>query len=295
MATLSKLAKKIKEDIVSPVDLYKTSIFLCGSGERNGKTGREIIAKELEGGHLFYVYRYNIIYPEDIFAQLLHGSQSVDLLSLENMLAESVDVIIIIPESPGAIAELGAFTNNEKLLNKIICLQDTKYKKGKSFISSGPIKLLKSLKNKQVLYVEFNKIDKHISKIREGINRAKKSNIRRLDYINLLQVENFVLPAIYLLETADKDILIKLVKEVLNPNDKNFASHATTASLTILSKNKQVFLTSKGYKLTGFGLNHFINLGKKNRRSYSIDLNKLDDLRIDILTWRLRNKKLNLA
>ncbi len=205
-----------------------------------------------------HIYRYNIIYPEDIFAQLLHGSQSVDLLSLENMLAESVDVIIIIPESPGAIAELGAFTNNKLLLKKIICLQDAKYKKEKSFINSGPIRLLKSLENKQVFFVEFDKIDKHISKIIEGINKAKKNNIKRLDFITLLQVENFVLPAIYLLETADKDILIKLVKEVLNPKDKIYASHATTASLTILLKNKQAFLTSKGYKLTEFGLNHFI-------------------------------------
>ena len=84
---------------------------------------------------------------EDIFDELLYSSKTKDLLSLEALLAESVDAIVLIPESPGSFAELWAFANDERLRKKMICVVDKKYKKDKSFINQGPLKLVKKENN----------------------------------------------------------------------------------------------------------------------------------------------------
>ena len=111
-------------------------MFLCGADISMKDKLRYKIANEFK--YFWNSYWYEIIYPEDIFDELLYSSRSKDLLSLENLLADSVDVILMIPESPGSFAELGAFANNEKLRAKIVCIIDEKYKKNKSFINQGP-------------------------------------------------------------------------------------------------------------------------------------------------------------
>src|SRR5690606_18990715 len=138
---------------------FKTSIFLCGADISQKTTIRFKIAKALTDSH-HYNLHYDLIYPEDIFDELLFSSHSPDLLSLENLLADSVDAVIMIPESPGSFTELGAFASNEKLRAKLVCVIDEKYKKTKSFISQGPLKLVKKTNKTNIVYVNFDNIGK---------------------------------------------------------------------------------------------------------------------------------------
>ncbi len=56
-----------------------------------------------------------------------------DLLALESFLADNSDLILIVCESPGSFAELGAFVNNESTLNKVVVLIQKKYKKAAQY------------------------------------------------------------------------------------------------------------------------------------------------------------------
>ena len=94
-----KISKKIREDIFKPANSFKTTIFLCGADKSQKDKMRFKIAESLTG--FWYKHYYDLIYPEDIFDELLYSSQSKDLLSLEGLLADSVDAIVLIPESPG--------------------------------------------------------------------------------------------------------------------------------------------------------------------------------------------------
>jgi hypothetical protein len=112
------IATKIRKDIFEPAFSYKTTIFLCGKDILDKSSIRYRVDQALKG----FWYSYDLIYPEDIFDELLYSSNSADLLSLENLLADSVDAVVVIPESAGSFAELGAFANNEKLRNKMLCV-----------------------------------------------------------------------------------------------------------------------------------------------------------------------------
>jgi len=250
------------------------------------------IAKSLTG--FWYKHYYDLIFPEDIFEELLYSSQSKDLLSLEGLLADSVDVIVLIPESPGSFAELGAFANDEKLRHKLICLVDNKYKKNKSFINQGPLKLVKNANNHGLIFIDPNKIDKEIDKISTALRSMKKTSSKINDKITLLQTDNFLLPAIYLLEPVIKSTLIDIVGSAMNDEANSF--QATTTALTILSKKRLVELTPNGYKLTQLGIDEFFSFQKKNTRSKTQDKTvAIDNLRLEILNLRNRKKKLKLG
>lgn len=217
-----KIAIKIREIVFKPAYRSKTTIFLCGADISLETTIRYKIREVLT--NFWYSFDYDLIYPEDIFEELLYSSKSKDLLSLENLLAESVDAVVIIPESPGSFAELGAFANNEQLRSKIICVIDNKYRKNKSFINQGPIKLIKNVNRDHVVYIDKNEIgkpsmnysyifsnlskDKEVEKITSALKKMKRASPILGEKITLLQLEKYLLPVIYLLEPVSKLTLI---------------------------------------------------------------------------------------
>jgi len=188
-ADYSIIAEKIRKDIFKPALNYKITIFLCGKDILDKSSIRYRIAQVLTEG-LWYSGTYDLVFPEDIFDELLYSSTSADLLSLENLLADSVDAVVVIPESPGSFAELGAFANNEKLRSKMLCILDVKYKRDKSFINQGPVKLVRSVNKDGVVYVDESKIgnsmffksdsftwldrDPEIEKITSALRKIKK-------------------------------------------------------------------------------------------------------------------------
>lgn len=304
----SIIAKKIRENIFKPAISFKTTIFLCGADISKTTTTRFKIAEALKDS-FWYSMHYDLIYPEDIFDELLYSSDSSDLLSLENLLADSVDAVVIIPESAGSFAELGAFANNEKLRNKLICVIDVKYKKDKSFINQGPVKLIKSANKDAVVYIEeaklgktdYSKIesflylsrDREIEKILSAIRKAKKMSSKEEARITLLQLDKFLLPTIYLLEPVAKQTLIEIVSSAME--DEINSASSTIAAITMLTKKRLIESTSMGYKLTQSGTIEFLSFRKKTSRIKQQDKTvAIDDLRIEILNLKYRNKKLKV-
>lgn len=83
----------------------------------------------------------SLVIPEH-FEDWLHDSIYPDLLTFESDLAETASLIIIALESPGAIAELGCFSVNEGLREKIIVIVNAKHHDSSSFIKLGPLRQL---------------------------------------------------------------------------------------------------------------------------------------------------------
>jgi len=197
---LAEIAKIVKETIFIPRNQKKVAVFLCGADIKDEKTSRSKMAD------IFDDYpRYELLYPEDLFDDLLAGQGQHSLLKLENILADSVDAIVLFPESPGSFAELGAFSNNEDLARKMIVISNKKYKSNKSFINYGPNRLVKSSKTGKVLNINYedlgDDVEKHkiYRRINDYITKIKKAHPVKKDVTNILEVENFILPCIYLI------------------------------------------------------------------------------------------------
>lgn len=283
-----KLANKIKDNFFNQFIEFKISIFLCGADINLKDKLRFKIAKELEDR--WYSYLFDIVYPEDLFEDLLYFNKNNDLLSLENMLADSVDVILIVPESVGSCAELGAFSSNLNLRQKMLCVMDKQYKKKKSFISQGPVKLIKNTNKEGVIYIDTDNISSEIEKIIKSIKRIRKNNSSiSSNKINLLQLDRFLLPTIYLLEPVKEDILVSIIKNIIEDQDK--AEIATRTALGVLTKKKHIECSTNGYTLSTLGLKTFNNLRTLDSRTKQI---QGDDLRLEILNLKLRNKKMNI-
>lgn len=286
-----KFAKRIRDDFYKPVNTFKTNIFLCGADISMKDKLRFKIAEEFK--NIWNSYRYEIIYPEDIFDELLYSSRSKDLLSLENLLADSVDVVLMIPESPGSFAELGAFANNENLRAKIICIVDERYRKDKSFINQGPIKLIKKANKNGVIFIDPNDLSNEMDEIKSAINFSKRNSSVKTKSVNLLQLDSFLLPTIYLLEPISDLTLGKIVGEAIDDISNSY--EATRTALTTLTKKKAIEYTNDGYRLTNLGLGQYEKLRKIGSRIKIQDETvALDKLRLEILNFKLRNRKMKI-
>jgi hypothetical protein len=74
------------------------------------------------------------------------------LFDLEDDLAYLSAIIMLFVESPGSIAELGAFCHDRVLSKKLMAVLEHSYQNGPSFIQDGPVALLKKQNSHSVLF-----------------------------------------------------------------------------------------------------------------------------------------------
>ena len=137
-------------------------------------------------------------------------------------------------------------------------------------------------------------IDNEISKLNTVLKKMKKSSGKVEDKITLLQIDNFLLPAIFLLEPVSKDTLINIVSVAID-DEKNAFQYATIA-ITILTNKRHIELTPDGdYKLTKWGEDEFYSF-KHNRKRVKKYLKtfEIDSLRLEILNLKNRKKKMKV-
>lgn len=276
---LIDIANIVKNRIFVPHNQKKVTVFLCGADLTNAETARSKMAK------LFSEYpRYELLYPEDLFDDLLAGPGQHSLLKLENILADSVDAIVLFPESPGSFAEIGAFSINENLAKKMVVLSNKKYEKKKSFINYGPYRLIKSSKSGKVVHINYdglsNKEEKHkiYRKVNNYISDIRKEHPVTKDVANILEAENFILPCIYLIDKITNVMLYKLI-EYATSQEKVLCEIATKSSLGRLVSKKYITRTNAGYQVTKLGATFVRN---------SFNGLHLDSTRIELLNYENR-------
>ena len=70
---------------------------------------------------------------------------------------EVADVVIMIVDSPGSFAEIGAFSTMERICSKMLVLSDAKYADSPGYIATGPIVMSRAFGAK-VEYLDFEDV-----------------------------------------------------------------------------------------------------------------------------------------
>ncbi len=281
--SIEALAIDVRKNFIAKEYFQPIRIFLCGGSIFDKTKMRYKIQNYLFQYQRQYPSssRYAISYPEDLFDELLM-SKKYDLLSLESLLADSVNVIIIAVESPGSIAELGAFANDKRLIKKTIVINDIKFKQDKSFINQGPIKLLKKVTPTSVMYLDFN--EPNFSQLTKSIKTVMTNNQDGSNELTLLNLDSFILPFLYITGTLNTNTINQAVRSVIK--NKDFSEQITSSSLTSMIKKKLVEKKNDTYSLSKYGVDKFDNY------IYFRNRDKLDEIRLKYLNLLYRGKRL---
>jgi hypothetical protein len=245
---LEKLIPDLRDLVINGIDDSKRIIFICGKDKTDTESYRYRVSSFLEK-----FSHYQLAFPEDLFEDLLEGQANHSLLALETQLANAVDLIILIPESPGSFAELGAFTMLPELAKKMLVLRQGRYKSDKSFINHGPIRLLKHHKGKVIdLPSNFNHLDvNHTLPLLKQVRRMAPQGRRKKALNNIL------------------------LEKKLTPQEQTACRAATHSliRLLLLEKRDGFFtLTTRGFE-------------EAQRRYFA--LSKVNDLRIKVMNIQL--------
>ena len=108
----------------------KPVIFLCG--------GRDSKPRDRVAEYLRTKADSLVFYAEEIWA-VIARENSQNALEMEARLADLSDIVIVIVESPGTFAELGAFSLSPILRKKLLPILPADHRGTQSFIESGPI------------------------------------------------------------------------------------------------------------------------------------------------------------
>jgi hypothetical protein len=256
--------EKIYKDIFLNTQCSTIDLFLCGgASNKTNISNRDQLRKQLENDKNLAIF-----YPEDMFKELLNRKK-YDLFTLENFLAENSDLIMIVCESPGSFAELGAFTENNKLASKLLVLIQKKYKNDKSFIVQGPIRYIEKQDKKKVIYFnnDMKSMEKAVKKyLKEkywfyGKKRLAKKYENHTKKINLISGQfYFILILLYFyksIEIKEMNDTIRNIYKKENFESNRFEIIYTAALkrlykegllMKIIEKNSYYYqLTSKGF------------------------------------------------
>jgi hypothetical protein len=155
---------------VSPV------VFLCGGFESRPRDNlRDYL-------HLKYP-NLGIFYAERVW-EVIASNPGLGALKMESDLAALSDLVIIIVESPGTFAELGAFSLVDPLRRKLLPIVDERFRKHSSFINTGPIRWVDEKSDfRPTVWVELDKIlrcAKEIEARIASIPRPKSAKLTEL-------------------------------------------------------------------------------------------------------------------
>lgn len=276
----------IYDKIFKKIRYKKYDIFLCGGAStRDRKTGnkklsyRDVLRDSLNRDKRNL---YNVLYPEDLFTELL-GKKKYDLLTMENILADNCDAVLVIPESAGSYAELGAFSNNSNISQKLLVLQQQKYARTHSFISSGPISYMKRTYSGSVIYFNTD-----IDSISEGIYKWVKNNcsynhkvpfkdvdkLTGLIYFEILVLYFYESMNIQMFRDKIQDAYVLCVKRINVSSDETVKEVLCKSSIKYLfskslleRKGDRYFLSIKGQNIA----TQILRMDMEENSSHTID------------------------
>ena len=154
-------------------------MLVCGAQSRAGApSGRSLI--------LDYAHRnllsFKFFQAEQVFETLRQHRKTKDLLSLEDAFASFSDCIIIVLESPGSFAEIGAFAIKDEIAKILLVINDIRYSRDESFINLGPIaKVNKVSIFRPTIYVNPEHILKFAHIIEERLSRILRKRNKNID------------------------------------------------------------------------------------------------------------------
>lgn len=277
--------KLYKKDVDNTVN-----IFLCGADTGRTDSFRHLLNKEFKKNA-----KFNVVYPEFIFATLLNKKDS-NLLELEDELAGYVDLIIIPLESQGTFAEIGAFTVNKQLLPKIIVINNSKYKNSKSFINLGPLDLVKKQNTNHIFYFQEGKENDILVDLLKEINSKRFNKKNNYELENIFNLSRYLFYIISIYQPLTKIEIIARLNELTSEiKDEKIALKFIDASIQILVQKNRI------EKDINFNFKEVYSLSSEGHKYVYEELlpklqivNEFSEIRLDILGKKIKNKKRNL-
>lgn len=279
---LNAIGESIGKIIKEGTDDSKKVVFICGKDKSDISSYRYKISKILS-----HEKNYQLAYPEDLFEDLLEGQANNSLLKLEEQLAQAVDLIILIPESPGSFAELGAFSMRKELAQKMLVLRQSRFKSDKSFINHGPIRLIREYKGHvQDLPNDFNiENAHHVLPVLKKIKKLIPSGRKKKNIDNILLFQHYILLFVYLFDGVEITTTMKLLSVIFNRKLKNDDYIASKAALHSLIRTSMIEKSNVGYVIKAKGVENI------HERYYS--LNDINEIRIKIMNKQLARQNLS--
>ena len=285
-----KIYEMIYNDVFCKTFSQSYYIFLCGGADKQHI--RNKIRALLEANGL------QILYPEDLFMDMLNRDKKADLLEYENLLADNSDRVCIICESMGSAVELGAFIQNKKLEQKLTVCINQKFARDKSFIMMGPVKHLKKInKSSVILYKEDSPqlLGKELIKRFHRMQRLSQKGNKLQSFNNLSAYIALIPMIVYFFMTVKRTELHKTLKELLlsqNSFPSNY-NQLFNASIKYLVKSGELIT-----RFDNFQNDEILSLSKKGytetynllKLSWAVNRTILQDrIRCAILKEQLNN------
>lgn len=290
MTGKTSIVKNIYNQLYKKDVDYTMNIFLCGAD-----TGRTDSFRHLLNVEFQKYAKFNVVYPEFIFATILNQKES-NLLELEDELANYVDLIIIPLEGQGTLAEIGAFAVNKKLLPKIIAINDIRYKNAKSFINLGPIDLIKKTNSNNLFYFSRGKEKDILKDLVESISSKRSNKKVSYDLVNIFNLSRYLFYLIAIYQPLTKKQIFNMLNQLTEEmEDAKIKLKYIDASIQILvQKNriekdidstfKEIFsLTTEGHRYVYEELLPKLKI-----------VNEFSDIRLQILNKQINKKKINM-
>lgn len=257
------IIREIYQEIYCKLKDQYIVVFLCGGvSSNNYKSLRDRVRKLIENDTKGSLYgSYKIFYPEDLLIEVLNKTKDADLLSYEQFLANNSHVLVIICESAGSLVELGAFTNNNYTVGKVVAAVDKRRKKDKSFIMLGPIKFLKKMNKNNVIYYGQDDTE-FVRGLLKLIRQKYKLNYQGNNAINLTTIVGmhyFIQLLLYFFKTLGSKELVNIIEYVLKENNIRIDDFDVlfSAALKLLFQDNKIIKTTTDkyslYQLTNHG------------------------------------------
>lgn len=253
---------KIYEEIYIKLKSDSTDVFLCGGASKKNK----LSLRDSLRNNLRYDKKLNILYPEDLFIEMMNRDKNYDLLSLEKFLADNSDYILIVCESPGSLVELGAFTNNEKTVGKVIAILDEKRRRDKSFIMLGPVKILQNQGKEHVIfYKDIEDLKRKVLRNIKNMNIIRNKNLDKKPLNNMMGLFKFLIIILYFFQSIELQAMQRALLRLYNEKNYDVKDFETLfrPTLKLLYKNKLLLKTihegKNYYSLTEKGKNVAVN------------------------------------
>lgn len=149
-------------------------IFLCGG---SGSLHRDTLRDYLRARHPDLL----VFYAESVWLEIARRPD-LSALEMEAYLARLADVVMVVVESPGTFAELGAFSMSEELRGKLLPILDVAYRhRDDSFIVSGPVRWIDATSAyRPVIWVPLSRILEAGNELIERLGRLPKPKSTRL-------------------------------------------------------------------------------------------------------------------
>jgi len=137
-----------------------------------------------------YFKRYMIKNQPDLYTRRVKVAEQInrrfehdgfsDLLEFEERIAVFCDSILLFVESPGSIAELGAFATSKILREKTIAIMSTEYPRDDTFIADGPVRRLRNERRDAVRYFDWNPLSINEPKTLEALKAMSEELVQLL-------------------------------------------------------------------------------------------------------------------